>query len=87
MVNETVSSLLRYAPDSLLGQDISFVLPLETCSEIFKQIVLMREHQCAHYYEWHVEALSDMIQNVPVHAILLDIAENSESKSSIIFEK
>jgi hypothetical protein len=28
-----------------------------------------------------------MIQNVPVHAILLDIAENSESKSSIIFEK
>jgi PAS domain S-box-containing protein len=79
-VNPSVTSLLLYNPEQLLGQHISIVLPQEQSENISTQMSLMREGQSSLLFEDYSQALTEYGTLIPVHILLLEMTGNSESK-------
>ena len=84
-INESVTLLLGYPPDQLLGQPLTTILPEDQCSAIYQSLDMMKNQQCALTFEKSLVALSDDEQTIPVHITLIGITEqNSREPSSFV---
>ena len=86
-INESVTLLLGYPPDQLLGQPLTTILPEDKCSAIYQSLEMMKNQQCALTFEKSLVAFSDDEQTIPVHITLIGITDqnsNSHEPSSFV---
>jgi PAS domain S-box-containing protein len=76
LVNSTVTLLLDYSSEYLLGQHFSTIFPNEIGKNIVNQITLMKQGQSNFLFEDSVEAVTESNSFIPVHAILLGIPKD-----------
>ena len=79
VVNSSLTNLLGYTPEQLLGQPVSTILPTNGTEEIFNRFNLMRQGQCSMSYEAHTFAIPDDDQEIPVHITILGICDGFSS--------
>ena len=86
VVNSSVSSILGYTPDQLLGQQVTNFFTKESEEKIAKQLELMSEGQSATVYDSHVACVSDSGATVNFHATVIGMkSEGSKDISSFVF--
>ncbi|EAY19483.1 Adenylate and Guanylate cyclase catalytic domain containing protein [Trichomonas vaginalis G3] len=78
-INNATTSLFGYTPDQLLGQPLHTVLTESLNEELYKQIEMMKNGQCALTYEKSLRGLTDDEQCLPVHATLIGISDSGSS--------
>ncbi|OHS97590.1 Adenylate and Guanylate cyclase catalytic domain containing protein [Tritrichomonas foetus] len=86
LVNPTVSRLLGYTSDQLLGQSLNQLLTYEENEDLFRQIELMKNGESALVYETHVKCTNDNNDIIPCICTLLGMSEsrNREISSSVL---
>ena len=86
IVNPSVSAILGYTPDQLLGQPITGFFKNEDAETVQKQIELMLNGQSAAVYEDHLKCLSDSSLEVSFMTTIIGMKnEGSDEISSFVF--
>ena len=86
IVNPSVSAILGYTPDQLLGQPITSFFKNEDAETVQKQIELMLNGQSAAVYEDHLKCLSDSSLEVSFMTTIIGMKnEGSDEISSFVF--
>jgi len=82
IVNTSVTTLLGYTPEQLLGQPISSFFPPEMANTLTTQLDLMKSGQSSEFYEDHMQCLSDHETIIPCHITCLGMKNNGSIKSN-----
>ena len=86
IVNPSVSAILGYTPDQLLGQPITSFFKAEDADTVQKQVELMLNGQSAAVYEDHLKCLSDSSIEVSFMTTIIGMKnEGSDDISSFVF--
>ena len=86
IINPTVTNILGYTPDQLLGQQITTFFTPESADEVNKQVALMANGQSGAVYEKGFKCLSDSGSEVNFHTTIIGMkAEGSTDISSFVF--
>jgi len=80
MVNPSVSMLLGYTPEQMLGQSISLFLKTETDTKIVNQLALMKEGQSTSIYSDHIICINDSNSEIPCGITILGM-KNQEKEA------
>ncbi|KAK8890108.1 hypothetical protein M9Y10_034868 [Tritrichomonas musculus] len=83
IVNKSVSSMLGYTPDQVLGQNIENIFDDESAFIVNQKIDLMMAKQCPLYYESHIMCVNDNNMKVPCMIMMIGI-ENDENELSFV---
>jgi len=81
MVNTSVSGLLGYTPEQLLGQSISLIFSINDSEKVMKQISLMKNGQSSAIFTDHIECLTD--NGIPLPCFLTILGMNSTGDNAI----
>jgi len=82
MVNPSVSNLLGYTPEQLLGQPISLFFSEKDVQKLENQVVLMKEGQSSMIFEEHMTCISDDAQEIPCSITILGMKGKNESNAN-----
>jgi len=86
IVNPSVTTMLGYTPEQLLGQPITTFFVSEDADKIISQISLMKNGQSSTYFESHMTCITDAVQHIPTHITILGMkpSDVSEVNSFVI---
>jgi len=84
IVNPSVTSILGFSPEQLLGQSIETIFDKESFATINNQITLMNSHQSSSTYEGHIICIDDSDQKIPCSLTLNFVGSSGESSESYV---
>jgi PAS domain S-box-containing protein len=79
-VNPSVSSLLDYNPEQLLGQHLSSILFSNQSKDIFTHLSMMKNGECSLQFEDHLQVITANEKLIPVSVIVLGMTKENEYK-------
>jgi len=82
IVNPSVSGLLGYTPEQLLGQSISLLFSNNDAEKITNQMNLMKNGQCSAVFSDHIECVTDSTTAVPCFLTILGMVSPGEGSIS-----
>jgi len=83
-VNPSISHILGYTPEQLLGQPISTLFSTEDGEKLRNQLQLIEHKQSASTYEDHMKCVSDSDLVIPCNIIVLGMADESSKIESFV---
>ena len=84
MINESVTTILGYVPDQILGQHISILFEDD---EVVSYMKLMKTGEAKEYYEAHTDCISDNSQKVPCNVKVISMKKEGNIDSFAMFIK
>ena len=84
IVNPSVSTILGYTPEQLLGQPLTVFFTEKEGEKIEKQLTLMRNGQSANTYEDHTICVTDSTNEVHCHITILGMTNSHDSVESFV---
>lgn len=82
-VNSTVTKIIGYTPEQLLGQNISVIFNEDDKGKITQQIQFILNKQSAPYFEDHMSTISDTEQIVPCLTMMFGVSMNDDQYGDI----
>lgn len=78
IVNNSVSTLLGFTPEQLLGQNVSSFFSSSDMEKIASKMEQMKSGQSSAFYEDDYVVISDASKDIPVHVIIIGMKKDKD---------